>query len=416
MQVWILAVAVIIPLLAAGIGVYFLVKALKAKKVKAEAQPAKAQPPAKPPVTPPPVQPPAKPPVTPPPAQPPARPPSGKPAPKGPPPAARFVPYVAAKPPPPAVRFVPYVPARTAPPQRPRPPPRPPPNCPKGREPDPKNPRLCITKIKDDKTAAELERKRLAAEAEKKRLADTQRQTDVRAIAEVKNVLDRVSKIQNLPGPYAQLTGSDGLTYFVHESNPDKAMVVRELVRMQADARIVQSKLLETPDRALGVELANMAPKSGASRIVGCSTLCRDARGWQMGDMDEKFIFMKIDREPEPWANMYRWYFLHELSHAAVVRCGGCPHNYKFWDTNRRVLLLAYKVLPPAPRLAYKFREPLSFDQFNVVRDGRYPDYNNRRATYGQWNPADPGQWPTIQAQLLKLKNDPNFGEVELNY
>ena len=225
---------------------------------------------------------------------------------------------------------------------------------------------------------------------------------------ELQPLLDKSAADQNLPGPYVQIAGSDGLTYFVHASNADKDAVVRELVRMQADARVIQRKLLTTPyGRQLGLELAPLAPSRGASRIVGCSPDCAGAQGWQIGQGNGLLIFVKIGREPEGWPNMYRWYFMHELTHAAIG-CGGCPHNLKYWDGNKQIIEVAYKALPPAPARSYPFNAPLSFDQHAVVKDGKYPNFDDP-GSYGAWNPADPVQWPRIQAALRKFKDHPNF-------
>ena len=204
MKEWMILAAILIPVLAAGIavGIYFLVKALKAKaKAKAKA-PAIARTPAPKPA------PPAPKPA--PPAPKPA-PPAPKPAPPAPKsrsvlPAVPFVPDAPAKFVPSAAKFVPAqppAPART--------------NCPKGRVPDPDNPsKLCkpscrgadlgyafwgpsgsccktikntdciswdqISKINDDKVAAEQDRKRriaeaaAAAEAERQKRAEAERQ------------------------------------------------------------------------------------------------------------------------------------------------------------------------------------------------------------------------------------------------
>ena len=192
-----LALAVIfIVLMAAGtgIGIYFIVKSLRAKKGAPPKQLRTPPPPTQPRT--PPTQPLLR--IPPPPAVPPPKP---KPL--------EFAPYIPAKPK--------AQPPATKPPPRPQPPPpsKPPPqpqtprtNCPKGKVPDPDNPsKLCkpscrgvnlgypywgasgsccasianadciswaqISKIKDDKLAAEAERKRqiAEAEAEKKRLA-----------------------------------------------------------------------------------------------------------------------------------------------------------------------------------------------------------------------------------------------------
>ena len=188
--------AILVPILAAavGIGIYFLVKSMRAKKG------------ARPPVQPPPVQPSILS-AQPPPAQPPT-PPVQPPTPPAQPPKLK------------PLEFAPYIPAKPkAPPAMPPPPPpsRPPPqpkkmkkdekprvDCPKGKVPDPDNPsKLCkpscrggslgypywgpsgsccasisnadciswaqISKISDDKIAAEAERKRKIAEAEAER-------------------------------------------------------------------------------------------------------------------------------------------------------------------------------------------------------------------------------------------------------
>ena len=205
MRAWVLLAAILVPILAAGIGVgiYFWIKTARTKAAKARAaKAARAAPPVaklrSPPVAKPPV---AKPLVLL------ARVP------------AAVIDVL------PVVPVVPVVPVARTPRPAPPPPAKPPApartNCPKGRVPDPDNPsRLCkpscrgsdlgypywglsgscckslanadciswtqISKIKDDKIAAELERKRLiaaeaerqrqAAEAERKRLAEAERQ------------------------------------------------------------------------------------------------------------------------------------------------------------------------------------------------------------------------------------------------
>ena len=209
--------AILIPVLAAGIavGIYFLVKALKAKaKAKAKA-PAIARTPAPKPA---------------PPAPKPA-PPAPKPAPPAPKsrsvlPAVPFVPDAPAKFVPSAAKFVPAqppAPART--------------NCPKGRVPDPDNPsKLCkpscrgadlgyafwgpsgsccktikntdciswdqISKINDDKVAAEQDRKRriaeaaAAAEAERQKRAEAERQKRAEAERQKRAEAERQKQVE----------------------------------------------------------------------------------------------------------------------------------------------------------------------------------------------------------------------------
>ena len=188
MKEWMILAAILIPVLAAGIavGIYFLVKALKAKaKAKAKAPAIARIPPA------------PKPPAPKPPAPKPFAPKPFAPKPRGVLPAVPFVPDAQA---PSAAKFVPAqtpAPART--------------NCPKGRVPDPDNPsKLCkpscrgadkgyafwgpsgsccktimntdciswdqISKINDDKVAAEQERKRRIAEAAAAAEAERQKQ------------------------------------------------------------------------------------------------------------------------------------------------------------------------------------------------------------------------------------------------
>jgi hypothetical protein len=203
MKEWMILAAILIPVLAAGIavGIYFLVKALRAKaKAKAPATIARIPPAPKPPAP----KPPAPKPMPPAPKPPAPKPTSPAPKPRSVLPAVPFVPDAPAK----------FVPSSVVPAQPPAPART---NCPKGRVPDPDNPsKLCkpscrgadlgyafwgpsgsccntttntdciswdqISKINDDKVAAEQERKRriaeaaAAAEAERQRQAEAERQ------------------------------------------------------------------------------------------------------------------------------------------------------------------------------------------------------------------------------------------------
>ena len=460
-----LALAVIfIVLLAAGtgIGIYFIVKSLRAKKGAPPKQPRTPPPPTQPRTPPtqpriPPTQPLLR--IPPPPAVPPPKP---KPL--------EFAPYIPAKPKaqPPATK--PPPPPPTPPPSKP-PPQTPRTNCPKGKVPDPDNPsKLCkpscrgvnlgypywgasgsccasianadciswaqISKIDDDKLAAEAERKRLIAEAEaekkrlaaieaeRKRLADieaekkrlaaievekkrqqeaerqrieAERQKYSTGVAEMQRMLDGWRADPEIGGAYNNIYNkADNLTYFVSTKISDQQGAVRKLSALQADAVKVQRYLADSPnDKAAGQRLVPFAPTSGASRIVG-GTWTSGTAGWTMGEGTGVMCIMKLNPPADAWPNEKRYYFFHELSHAAAP-CAACPHNITFYNQWRVVQKAAQIVLTD-----YKTSYASGTDALEPPDDP---------ARYAEWNPVNDKWWPRIQYLVNKYSSQklPNF-------
>ena len=496
MRAWVLLAALLIPILAAGIGVgiYFLVKATKAKAAKARA--AKAQAAAKAPAAAvakrptapkkPPTQAPNKPPV-------PLR---AYPPPRAAAPQIPVVPFFV-----PNTPTIPSVP-NIKPAAAPKPPAPARTNCPRGRVPDPDNPsRLCkpscrgselgyafwgpsgsccssiantdciswdqISKINDDKLAAEIEKKRQAAaeaerkrqeaieaerkrqaaaaekkrqaeaaaaekkrqEAEKKRQAEAaaaekkrqeaekKRQAEAAAaerkrqeaieaaerkrqeaverqsqystgVAEMQRMLDGWKNDPEVGGNYNQIYNkSDNLTYFVSTKIQDQQGAVRRLSALQADAVKIQRYLADSPnDKAAGQRLVPYAPVSGASRIVGGSWTS-GAAGWTMGEGTGVMSIMKVDPPAEAWPNEKRYYFLHELSHAAAP-CAACPHNLTFYNQ--------WRVIQKAAQVVFS-------DYRTYGTDAQEPPDDPAR--FSEWNPVNDRWWPRIQSLVNKYNS-----------